>query len=476
MVICRIEFENKNIMQSILLKISEIDLKDRLTVEHYICQDIKLIHKLRESVYPLVPLGQIAKVKGGKRLPANAQYSITGIPYVRVVDIGDFEVDLSNVVYISEDLHNKIQRYQLQQNDIAIVIVGATIGKTAIFKSTVSPCNFNENLARISSKDNKFNLQYLLAYLQSCFGQAYISWLTGGSAQAKLSLERIEKINIPIPPKPIQDRIAQIIENAYVTKNDNLIRANQLLKGIDIYILENLGIKLDTVIYKNHFLVPASKFLGERFDVGYISKEFNPSDYPNISWLHLHEVATFPSSTKIPSRNPNKEYLYIGMTDVDELFGEVNINNLLGKDIKANKLVIKGNDVVFARIEPCIYNRKIALISSDITEALGSTELLIARANPNVLPSFLFWLLRSELIQRQIAGKMTGTTGRRRLPDEVFGSLKLPKISLELQKLIVDEATRRKDEAKRLYIESEDLIIQAKARVERIILGEEEVT
>ncbi|WP_442867168.1 restriction endonuclease subunit S [Aphanizomenon sp. CS-733/32] len=233
MVICRIEFENKNIMQSILLKISEIDLKDRLTVEHYICQDIKLIHKLRESVYPLVPLGQIATVKGGKRLPANAQYSITGIPYVRVVDVGDFEVDLSNVVYISEDLHNKIQRYQLQQNDIAIVIVGATIGKTAIFKSTVSPCNFNENLARITSKDNKFNPQYLLAYLKSCFGQAYITWLTGGSAQAKLSLERIEKINIPLPPKPIQDRIAQIMQDAYHIHREKIKTSQEMITNVE---------------------------------------------------------------------------------------------------------------------------------------------------------------------------------------------------------------------------------------------------
>jgi len=162
--------------------------------------------------------------------------------------------------------------------------------------------------------------------------------------------------------------------------------------------------------------------------------------------------------------------------DLDELSGEVNIKKILGKDIKANKIVLKGNDLVFARIEPCIYNGKIALIPSGIKEALGSTELLITRAKPNVLPSFLLWILRSELIQRQIAGKMTRTTGRRRLPITVFASIQLPKVCLKLQKLIADEATRRRNEAKQLLTEAENIVSEAKARVERMILGEEDGT
>src|SRR5690606_28759870 len=108
------------------------------------------------------------------RLPPNAQYTIDGIPYVRVVDIGDFEVELGNVVRISSELHSLVERYQLRKGDIAIVIVGATIGKVAIFRSSISPCNFNENLARITVKDGSVNPTYLLLYLQSRCGQAFI--------------------------------------------------------------------------------------------------------------------------------------------------------------------------------------------------------------------------------------------------------------------------------------------------------------
>ncbi len=128
-------------MKSIVLNFSEIDTKDRLTVDHYLSKDLVTIKKLEESPYTLANLGSLATIKGGKRLPPNARYSISDVPYVRVVDIGNYEINLDDVVYISEEIHQKIQRYQLQKDDIGIVIVGATIGKTAILKSSVSPCN-----------------------------------------------------------------------------------------------------------------------------------------------------------------------------------------------------------------------------------------------------------------------------------------------------------------------------------------------
>src|SRR5690606_28991056 len=131
-------------MQSRILPFSKLDVKDRLTVEHYLSDDLTLIRELSAVSYPLKLLGELAVVKGGKRLPPNAQYTIDGSPYVRVVEIGDFEVELGNVGRSSSELHWLVERYQLRKGDIAIVIVGATIGKVAIFRSSMSPCNFNE--------------------------------------------------------------------------------------------------------------------------------------------------------------------------------------------------------------------------------------------------------------------------------------------------------------------------------------------
>lgn len=462
-------------MRSIVLNFSQIDTKDRLTVDHYLSEDLITIKKLERSLFSLVPLGDLATIKGGKRLPPKAHYSVSGIPYIRVVDIGDYEINLDNAVYLSDELHKKIKHYQLQKNDIGIVIVGATIGKTAIFRLPVNPCNFNENLARITAQHQKLNPDFLLAYLQSSFGQAYISWLTGGSAQAKLSLERIAKIRVPVPPRSIQDQIAQVMQEAYGDRQKKLEESENLLKGIDDFVLNQTGIDLAKSKRKKSFIIPVSQLIGQRFDVESASNNFRVEDYPNVSWIALRDIANLPTTAKIASRQPDKTFTYIGMPDVDNIYGEVDAQELLGKDIKANKVVIRGNDVVFARIEPCVYNLKIALIPADIEEALGSTELLIARPKSHVVPSFLLWILRSDLIQHQIAGKVTGTTGRRRLPNSVFASLQIPQVPLNLQKNIADEAARRRDQAKQLRSQAEAVVAAAKARVERMILGEKEI-
>jgi type I restriction enzyme S subunit len=462
------------VMKSQILRFSQLNPKDRLTVEHYISSDLSLIEELHNSKYKKIALGDIAIVRGGKRLPPQASYSPIGVPYIRVVDIGRYTVELDEVVYISDELHKGIERYQLHYNDIAIVIVGATIGKVAIFKSNISPCNFNENMAKITIRDDSVNADYLLVYLQSRYGQAYISWLTGGAAQAKLSLERIQRIEVPLPSRSIQDHIAQIMQDAYAARRAKLAETQSLLRGIDEFFLDTLSIKLETISGNKHFLVNISELNGSRFDVGPYANKFKiESVNAEGSWLLLQDVAHLPKNAKIASKTPDIEFNYIGMSDVDDITGEVNVQHLRGSEIQANKTLFCGNDVVFARIEPCIYNRKIALIPPAIKEAVGSTELLVARAKKEmILPEFLLCVLRSELIQQQIAGHMTGTTGRRRLPLQAFANLKVPKISLEQQRKIVDEVYKYRAQAKKFQIDAEEVVAKARQQVERMILGE----
>lgn len=54
--------------------------------------------------------------------------------------------------------------------------------------------------------------------------------------------------------------------------------------------------------------------------------------------------------------------------------------------------------------------------------------------------------------------------------------LRVPIPPMKIQQVIVDELNRRCSGAKGLYTEAENLLTEAKARIERMILGEEEVT
>ncbi|MBD2340110.1 restriction endonuclease subunit S [Calothrix sp. FACHB-156] len=458
-----------------LIKASNLTNK-KLFVEFYQPKYQFLLDKLNKSPYPLYSLKKLSKRMFDGPFGSNRKvdmYQESGIPYIRVKDVLPSGISFDELTYISEEKHNELIRSRVVTGTLLITIAGR-VGTAAVFPETLKEGNITGHIVGIELIE-EINPYYVAAFINSQFGEFQVTRLGHRTTRLELNLSEVGEILIPLPPRKIQDKIAQVSQDAYIKKNKITFTAKQILEKIDFYVLESLGISLNDIYHEKHFIAPISKFLGRRFDVGAISKEFQISDYSHISWINLHEVAELPTSTKIASRNPDKEYIYIGMPDVDEHLGEVNLQTLLGKDIKANKIIIKGDDIVFARIEPCIYNLKIALIPSNIEEALGSTELLIARPKPNILPSFLLWILRSKLIQSQILGKMTGTTGRRRLPNNIFASLKLPKICLDLQKLVASEATQQRDKAKLMYIEAENLVIQTKAHVERMILGEEDV-
>lgn len=456
-----------------ILKRSELNT-GKLFVEFYLPEYQSLLQKLRERPYPLYSLSEISKRIFDGPFGSDRKidmYQETGIPYMRVKDIQPEGIKFNELVYISEEKHNRFKRSCVLPGNVLITIAGR-VGTAAVFPDSFSEGNITGHIVGIELSED-INPYYIATFINSYLGEFQVIRLAHRTTRPELNLSEVGQILIPIPPLNVQNTIAQVMQDAYEKKEKMIIEANNLLDSIDVYILSKLGIILDNELKTINFIISLSELKNNRFDVEAMDSNFNANYYSNISWIELHEIAYFPKKTKIPSKNPENQYFYIGMSDVDEKFGEVHIRHLLGQDIKANKIIFQGNDVIFARIEPCVYNGKVALIPTDIEEALGSTELIVARPKNNILPEFLFWILRSELIQRQIAGKMTGTTGRRRLPDAIFKFLKLPKVPLELQKIIAEEANRRKDEAKRLSKEAEKGIKEAKLLVEKMILGME---
>lgn len=458
-------------MQARILRISEIDSQDRFTVEHYISSKLELIQKVQQSPYPLTRLGELADVRGGKRLPLKAQYSATGIPYVRAVDISNFEVELGNVVYISQELHNRIKRYQLRHHDIAIVIVGATIGKAAIFKSSVNPCNFNENLARITVKNRTLNPEYLLAYLQSNCGQAYIKWLTGGVAQAKLSLERIEKIEIPFPPRSTQHRIAQVMQDAYTARREKLAEAERLYQEIDRYVLGQLGIDLAQLQSRRTALVPIHFIAGGRFDFEAVVtvQDINFNDTkPTL----LQEVVNQVNDRITPSEDcPNQDVNYVGLGNIASNLGElIDFTPSKGTTILSSSPKFECGDILFGRMRP--YLNKVWVAEFD---GVCSAEAIVLRPDKRKVDTrFLQALLLSRITFHQVVPLQSGSSLPRVSASDVL-SVKLPILKdLKRQAEIGEEVARRRAEAKSLRTEAETLVTEAKARVERMILGEEE--
>lgn len=186
----------------------------------------------------------------------------------------------------------------------------------------------------------------------------------------------------------------------------------------------------------------------------YLPREFNRDKYGTIKWCKLSKLANIhnANSTVTPSRFPDKEFNYIDLADIDEIEGEiVQVHKRVGAGIKGGKRLIYPGDVIFARIEPSIFNRKYAHYnpeipsdSEDSEEAMmdqhmciGSTELFVARPKEGVSGVYLHWALRGEWVAEQLnPGILTGSTGRRRLSKDDFADLLIPELSKNEQQEI----------------------------------------
>ncbi len=103
----------------------------------------------------------------------------------------------------------------------------------------------------------------------------------------------------------------------------------------------------------------------------------------------------------------------------------------------------QNNDVIFAKITPCMENGKIALASNlhnDI--ACGSTEFHVLRSLGAVLPLYVWYFLRQRSFLRDAEQRMTGAVGQRRVPVNFLKETNLAIPPINEQRRIVDKLDR----------------------------------
>lgn len=99
-----------------------------------------------------------------------------------------------------------LQRASLRDKDILFVIAGATIGKVAIMREELCPCNLNQAICLIRMNTNQC-AEYYAYVLQSNITSVAINLLTVQAAQPNLSMGNIANIKLPIPPIDEQKEI-----------------------------------------------------------------------------------------------------------------------------------------------------------------------------------------------------------------------------------------------------------------------------
>ena len=183
-------------------------------------------------MYPAVRICEIAEVKGGKRLPPNANLVTTPTehPYIRGRDIRGGKISVDELLYVRDEDFAQICRYTVNRGDVCITIVG-NIGDVGITPSNLHGASLTENAVKLVNLCEDFNAEFLAYALLTPDAQSQMKLSAAGAAQSKLGIYKVNEIRISAPPLSTQKRIAGIL-SAYDELIENSQRRIKILEAM----------------------------------------------------------------------------------------------------------------------------------------------------------------------------------------------------------------------------------------------------
>ncbi len=149
--------------------------------------------------------------------------------------------------------------------------------------------------------------------------------------------------------------------------------------------------------------------------------------------MHLKQLAQINPTVKLVR---NKEHPFVEMQDIVPGYRYVGSDKK--RIFKGSNSRFKNGDILFARITPCLENGKIAqYLNETENDAFGSTEFVIMRHIEEVSdPSFLYYLVSSDIVTKPAEKSMFGASGRQRVDVNALGNLEVPNYTLDTQRRI----------------------------------------
>ncbi len=159
-------------------------------------------------------------------------------------------------------------------------------------------------------------------------------------------------------------------------------------------------------------------------------------------WVRLGEVCEInPRRNRDFTRSSNELTTFIPMSSVNGKSGAI-----IKPEVVPYSRVAKGytyfeeNDVLFAKITPCMQNGK-HLIARNLIDrvGLGTTEFHVLRPKEEILPEWIHFFIRQPLFLKEATSYFTGAVGQQRVPKEFLSNYIIPISPLSEQKRIASK-------------------------------------
>ncbi len=439
--------------------------------------------KLFKSKYKIVTLKDICtKITDGTHY--TPKYKTSGVPFISVKDVRENKIDFSHTKFISEEEHFKfIKRCKPEPDDILLTKIGTT-GLSAVIPPEAPEFSIFVSVALLKINKSKANPKYISIFLNSLYTRFQIDRVLKGIGVPDLHLENIAEIKIPIPTFEIQNKIIEIMENAYILKKEKNLKSKKLMDTLNNYIFNDLNIKLPKKHEKMTFKVYRNEIEG-RIDSNYykpfymdLVKELNDFKYPIIKLEDIIKDLSGGSTPKVDGdyyTTKGKGIPFLRVQNITKKGLMLENVKYIKKDVHETKLKrsqLRENDIVFTitgRIGHAVVIPKgfIGNINQHSVRFSLKNKINTFKIDPHYVTAYL----NSENGNLLSCRGITGGT-RPALDYKVLKNIEIPIPPLELQEKIASEYKSRIEKIDELEKEAYRIIEHSKSIIEEILVGD----
>lgn len=394
----------------------------------------------------------------------------------------DGQLNLSKIPYVPFEYYESVSKGKVVDQDILICKDGALTGKSCYVDFNLFPSKevmVNEHV--FIFRANKRIIQNFLYYLtRSNLFQAQVKDIAyRKKAQPGLSADHLKKLKLPIIDIEIQENsIKRIhpIENFIIELKSKVLSPQAIIDkvfanhfGFDI---ENADKKKKELVHYANLEDLANEEL--KFDISlkyrYIFLNYIKK-VSKIEWIELGKLVEVKGGKRLPKgQNITEEetdYKYIRVDDLSwsGIFDLDNIKYISEENHKAIKNYIANeNDILLTIVGATVGKCGLVPAELDGENITENFARLIIKDKDNYLPEYVNYCLQSKTSVYQI-DEYKGRGSQGKLALFRIKKIKMPKISKQQQKEIVDEIKTELDKQELL----KQQITTEKNKIDKII-------
>jgi len=464
------------------------DMENRLDVVFYQPKYLSVYNVLEKANWEIKEIKELCKdpVNRGK----TPEYTDKGIPVIKTINLKNSEIVRDPISYVSEEFYEKNERCAIEKYDILVASTGVgSIGKVDIVESD-QRLVVDGHISIIRLNKELVNPYYVLAFLRSKYGQLQVEQrIRGATGQIELYPEDIETIRIPIPREEIRNKVSDLIINAFKERKQKLKKSEELLEGINRFVLVELGIKLPKVEDERIYLAEIESELYKRIEPLFYHPKY-------IKALEALKNGYFPlfflgkiSESIVSGATPlakGKDYTskdkgvpFVRIVNVKN--GEISLENVLYIKREIHETMLRRSQLkpmdVLLSIAGTIGITAVVpeyIKEANINQALARIRLkdtiMINGDKVRLNPYYVAVFLESQ-IGKMLTQRFSRPVVQANINLEEVSAIEVPVPPSTIQEKIANEVRRRKKEAEKLRKEAKEITKEAMSEIEKIILG-----